>query len=68
MAVVTASSPSRWSRIPAWTYRVSAEIRSPWAIRLRISALGLRSPRSTWLRYGFETSAALASWRRDICA
>jgi hypothetical protein len=43
-------------------------LRGPWAIRVRISALGFRSPRSTWLRYGLETSAALANCRSDICA
>ena len=50
MAVVTASSPARSSRIPARTYSVSAEMRRPWAMRPKISALGLRNPRSTWLR------------------
>src|ERR1700761_8968025 len=33
-----------------------------------MSADGLRSPRSTWLRYGLETPACSASWRREIFA
>src|SRR6202051_4803779 len=33
-----------------------------------MSALGLRSPRSIWLRYGLETPAASASWRTDFPA
>src|SRR5690606_29431343 len=32
------------------------------------SALGLRSPRSIWLRYGLDTPAASASCRSDNCA
>src|SRR5579859_7412122 len=43
-------------------------MRSPLAICCRISALGLRSPRSIWLRYGLETPAAEASWRSEILA
>src|SRR5579875_2900695 len=33
-----------------------------------MSALGLRRPRSIWLRYGFDTPAACASWRSEILA
>src|SRR5579862_1881439 len=33
-----------------------------------MSALGLRSPRSIWLRYGLETPACCASWRMEILA
>src|SRR5882757_9444354 len=40
----------------------------PLAICCRISALGLRSPRSIWLRYGLDTPANLDSWRKEICA
>src|SRR5262245_52565394 len=54
--------------MPARTYNASAEIRSPLAICWRISALGLRRPRSIWLRYGFETPASLDSWRSEIFA
>ena len=47
-------SPSGFSRIPACTYRVSAEMRNALAICWRISADGRLSPRSIWLRYGLE--------------
>ena len=52
---------SRGSRIPARTYSASAEIRRPVAIWARISADGLRSPRSIWLRYGLLIPATFAS-------
>src|SRR5271154_2529729 len=50
--------PDGGSRIPACTYRVSAEMRSALAICWRISAEGRRSPRSIWLRYGLEIPAS----------
>src|ERR1041384_4354559 len=40
-------------------------MRSALAIAWRISALGLRSPRSIWLRYGFEIPACSLSLRSD---
>src|SRR5215470_18319502 len=43
-------------------------MRKPLAICCKISALGRRSPRSTWLRYGLEIPAAEASWRSEIFA
>src|SRR5215469_3709892 len=43
-------------------------MRRPLAICCRISALGRRSPRSIWLRYGLDTPAADASWRIEILA
>src|SRR5437870_2761250 len=43
-------------------------MRSPLAICWRMSALGLRRPRSIWLRYGLDTPAAWASWRMEIFA
>src|SRR5271155_364202 len=43
-------------------------MRSPLAICCRMSALGLRRPRSIWLRYGLETPADWASWRIEIFA
>src|SRR5215467_9805841 len=43
-------------------------MRRPLAICCKISALGRRSPRSTWLRYGLEMPAADASWRSEIFA
>src|SRR5215472_6339127 len=54
--------------MPACTYSASAEIRRPLAICCKISALGLRRPRSIWLRYGFETPAAEESCRSEILA
>src|SRR6266540_5608760 len=62
------SDAGRSSRIPACTYRVSAEIRSPFAIACRISALGLRRPRSICDRYGMETPASPAALRRESFA
>src|SRR5262249_8277984 len=38
------------------------------AICCKISALGLRSPRSIWLRYGLDTPAAEESCRSEILA
>src|SRR6185437_16147196 len=43
-------------------------MRSPLAICWRMSALGLRRPRSIWLRYGLDTPAFWASWRIEIFA
>jgi len=43
-------------------------MRSPLAICCRISALGLRTPRSIWLRYGLDTPASFDSWRNEIFA
>src|SRR5437588_11463683 len=43
-------------------------MRSPLAICCRMSALGLRRPRSIWLRYGLGTPAFWASWRIEIFA
>src|SRR6478672_6619982 len=40
-------------------------MRSPLAIPCRISAEGLRSPRSIWLRYGLEMPASSLSFRSD---
>src|SRR5215471_18759363 len=54
--------------MPACTYSASAEIRSPLAICCKISALGLRRPRSIWLRYGLDTPAAEESCRSEILA
>src|SRR4051812_9115679 len=62
---VRSCSPSRSSRMPARTYRVSAEMRSALAICWRISADGLRSPRSIWLRYGLEMPAMSDRRRND---
>ena len=45
--------------------QVSAEIRRPRAMDCRISADGLRSPRSIWLRYGFEMPASSLSLRNE---
>src|SRR5580693_3820981 len=64
----TPESAGLSSRMPACTYSASAEMRSPLAICCRMSALGLRSPRSIWLRYGLDTPAACASWRIDFPA
>lgn len=52
--------------MPARTYNASAEMRSPLAICCSISADGLRSPRSTWLRYGLLTPAARQLPHRDL--
>ena len=57
------SRPAGLPGCPACTYSASAEMRSPLAICCRMSALGLRRPRSIWLRYGLDTPAACASWR-----
>src|SRR5438876_4322369 len=43
-------------------------MRRPLAICCRMSALGLRRPRSIWLRYGLDTPADWASWRIEIFA
>src|SRR5689334_5062795 len=43
-------------------------MRRPLAICCRISALGLRRPRSIWLRYGLDTPASFESWRNEIFA
>src|SRR5437763_483630 len=43
-------------------------MRRPLAICCRISALGLRRPRSIWLRYGLDTPASFASWRSETWA
>ena len=51
------SRPARRASRP----RCAARGRSPW----RISADGLRSPRSIWLRYGFEMPASSLSFRSD---
>src|SRR5262249_3310291 len=40
-------------------------MRNARAIAWRISALGLRRPRSIWLRYGFEMPASSLSLRND---
>src|SRR5262249_38441592 len=65
-ARVSTSSRSRSaSRMPARTYSVSAEMRSALATCWSTSALGLRSPRSIWLRYGLDTPAASASCRSE---
>src|SRR5438874_3168243 len=40
-------------------------MRNALAICCRISADGLRNPRSIWLRYGFEMPAMSDSFRRD---
>ena len=47
---------------PAW--RPAAR----WRAAGSTSALGLRSPRSIWLRYGLLTPACSASCRSEICA
>ena len=57
--------PVRSSRIPARTYRVSELISRARAICWRISADGLRRPRSIWLRYGLEMPASSDSLRSD---
>src|SRR5438309_11682267 len=49
----------------ALTYSVSAEMRRALAICWRISADGLRRPRSIWLRYGLEMPAMSESLRSD---
>src|SRR5215212_4984890 len=54
--------------MPARTYSVSAEMDRALAICWRISADGLRSPRSIWLRYGFEIPARSESFRRVMRA
>src|SRR6202051_192604 len=51
------------SRRPASRYRVSADISSASAMPLSTWADGVYTPRSIWLRYGFETLARPASWR-----
>src|SRR5579859_6866096 len=43
-------------------------MRRPLAICWRISALGLRRPRSIWLRYGLDTPACWDSCRSEILA
>src|SRR5580698_10696817 len=64
----TPESAGLSSRMPACTYSASAEMRRPLAICARMSALGLRRPRSIWLRYGLDTPACCASWRIEILA
>ena len=49
----------------AHTYSVSAEMRRPRAMDCRISAEGLRRPRSIWLRYGFEMPASSLNLRSE---
>src|SRR5262245_46482615 len=44
------------------------DTRSAAASCCRTSALGFRSPRSIWLRYGLETPACSASWRSEMRA
>src|SRR6202163_1576566 len=74
MASSTAGAPAavRWaavpSRSPAWAYIVSAEIFSADARFFSTSADGLCSPRSIWLKYGFEIFAMSASWRSERLA
>ena len=59
------SSSGDGSTNPTFEYRECAEICSASAIFFRTSAEGRYRPRSIWLRYGLETLARLASWRRD---
>jgi len=63
MLAASVAAPPDGSRMPACVYRVSADISSPSARALRTKLLGLRRPRSIWLRYGFDSRAILASCR-----
>src|SRR3954464_5732632 len=65
IAATVPAGPDRRPRIPACAYRFSAEIFRPRAICARISADGLRSPRSTCDRHGLLTPAVRASSRSD---
>src|SRR5665213_1590524 len=51
------------SRRPACWYSVSVERSRAAAMALSTWADGVYTPRSIWLRYGFETAAIPASWR-----
>jgi len=56
------------SRMPALTYKVSADISSARAICCKMSADGRRMPRSICERYGFDTPADRARSRMLFCA
>ena len=56
------------SRMPALTYKVSADISSARAICCKMSADGRRMPRSICDRYGFDTPADRARSRMLFCA
>src|SRR5256885_178228 len=66
-AAIAASMPcpSRESRSPARRYISGVDTRNALASWDSTSALGLRNPRSIWLRYGLLTPACSASWRGD---
>src|SRR5579864_6339169 len=59
------SSREPGSSNPAWANIVSAETCSASAMLLSTSADGLYKPRSTWLKYGFDTFAISESCRKE---